>query len=139
MAVKNSLIQCCTVHTDLVRVRRAQSMSTVEWVLRLGDCKCGAVAVVLNCGDALDCGLQNPEVLKLKEEMSRISQKIRNCEKDLEKKKEDKRKQGSQIENLQRTLQDVTQSMNELIAQQEREGGGRLQLAESQMMEYHRM
>lgn len=83
--------------------------------------------------------MQNPELLKLKEEITRISQKIKNCEKDLEKKKQDKSKQGSLIESLQRKLQDVTQSMHELIAQQEREGGGRLQLAESQMMEYHRM
>lgn len=75
----------------------------------------------------------------MKEEITRISQKIKNCEKDLEKKKEDKRKQGSQIENLQRSLQDVTQSMNELIAQQGREGEGRLHLAENQMLEYHRM
>lgn len=58
---------------------------------------------------------------------------------DLEKKKEYNRKQGSQIENLQRNLQDVTQSMNELIAQQGREGEGRLHLAENQMLGYHRM
>jgi hypothetical protein len=64
---------------------------------------------------------------------------IRNCERDLEKKKEDNRKQGSQIESLQCTLQDVTQSMHELIVQEEREGGGRLQLEENQMMEYHLM
>lgn len=82
---------------------------------------------------------KSPELLKLKEEITRLSQKIRNCEKDLEKKKEDKRKQGSQIENLQRSLRDVTQAMNELIAQQDREGGERLHLAESQMLEYHRI
>ncbi|KAG0580223.1 hypothetical protein M758_4G158500 [Ceratodon purpureus] len=82
---------------------------------------------------------KNPELLKLREEMTRISQKIKNCEKDLEKKKMDKSKQGSLIESLQQKLEDVTQSMHELIAQQEREGGGRLQLAESQMMEYHRI
>jgi len=75
----------------------------------------------------------------LKEEITRISQKIRNCEKDLEKKQGDKRKQGSQIENLQHSLQDITESMNELIAQQDRESGGRLHLAENQMLEYHRM
>lgn len=54
-------------------------------------------------------------------------------------KKEDKRKQGSQIENLQRSLRDVMQAMNELIAQKDREGGGRLHPAESQMLEYHRI
>lgn len=75
----------------------------------------------------------------MKEEITRISQKIKNCEKDLERKREEQLKQGKEIAKLQRDLQDVTHSMNELNQQQDRDGGGRLHLVESQLLEYNRM
>lgn len=78
-------------------------------------------------------------MLKLKEEITRISQKTKNCEKDLVKKKEDQLRQGSEIANLQASLQDVMHAMEELNEQDNRNTGGRLQLAENQLREYHRM
>ena len=83
--------------------------------------------------------MQSPELLKLKEEITRISQKIKNCEKDLVKKKEDQLRQGSEIASLQVSLQDVMHAMEELNEQDNRNTGGRLQLAENQLREYHRM
>lgn len=76
--------------------------------------------------------------MKLKEERARIMQKIKNSEKDLEKKKEEQKRQGKEIAKLQRELQDVTAALNELN-QQGLEGAGTLHLAESQLQEYHRM
>jgi septal ring factor EnvC (AmiA/AmiB activator) len=75
----------------------------------------------------------------MKEEIARICQKIKKTEKDLEKKKEEHKKQGGEIAKLQRDLDDVNLTLTELNEQQDREGGGRLHLAESQMKEYHRM
>ncbi|BBN00427.1 hypothetical protein Mp_1g29090 [Marchantia polymorpha subsp. ruderalis] len=82
---------------------------------------------------------KHPEILKLKEEITRIKQKIKACEKDLEKKKEEQKKQGKEIAKLQRDLQDVTASLDELNEQQDKEGGNRLHLAESQLHEYNRI
>lgn len=81
---------------------------------------------------------KHPEILKLKEERLRIIQKIKTSEKDLEKKKEEQKKQGKEIAKLQRELQDVTAALNELN-EQDIEGTGKLQLAESQLQEYHRI
>lgn len=81
---------------------------------------------------------KHPEILKLKEERLRIIQKIKASEKDLEKKKEEQKKQGKEIAKLQRELQDVTAALNELN-EQGIEGTGKLQLAESQLQEYHRI
>ncbi|KAH7287580.1 hypothetical protein KP509_32G063300 [Ceratopteris richardii] len=85
-----------------------------------------------------DLDKKHPEILKLKEERARILQKIKNCEKDLEKKMEDQKKQDKEITKLQRELKDVTASLDELNAQS-KEGAGTLQLAESQLQEYHRI
>jgi structural maintenance of chromosome 1 len=76
--------------------------------------------------------------LKLKEERARISHKIKTSEKDLEKKKEDQKKQRKEIAKLERELQDVTAALNELNDQGSG-GAGTLQLAESQVQEYHKM
>jgi structural maintenance of chromosome 1 len=81
---------------------------------------------------------QQPELLKLKEAISRITQKIKSSGKELEKKKEDQKKQGKEIAKLQKDLRDVTAALNELN-EQGQEGGGTLQLADSQLKEYHRM
>lgn len=75
----------------------------------------------------------------MKEEIARIKQKIKSGEKELEKKKEEQKKQAKEIAKLQRDLEDVTVSRDELNEQQDKEGGGRLHLAESQLKEYNRM
>ena len=56
----------------------------------------------------------------------------------MEKKKEDQKKQGKEIGKLQKDLYDVTAALNELN-EQGQEGGGTLQLADSQLKEYHRI
>lgn len=81
---------------------------------------------------------KQPELLKLKEAISRITQKIKSSGKELEKKKEDQKKQGKEIAKLQKELRDVTAALNELN-EQGQEGGGTLQLADSQLKEYHRI
>lgn len=82
--------------------------------------------------------MQHPELLKVREEIDRVAAKIRNSEKELTKKKEEQKKQGKEIAKLHRDLEDVSAAMNDL---NEQDGTGRqkLQLAESQLQEYHRM
>lgn len=75
----------------------------------------------------------------MKEEITRVKQKIKAGEKDLEKKMEEQRKQAKEITKLLGDLEDVTASRDKLNEQQDKEGGGRLHLAESQLEEYNRM
>lgn len=75
----------------------------------------------------------------MKEQITRIKQKIRSGEKDLDKKKEEQKKQAKEISKLLGDLEDVTASRDELNEQQDKEGGGRLHLAESQLEVYNRM
>ncbi|XP_024540007.1 structural maintenance of chromosomes protein 1-like [Selaginella moellendorffii] len=81
---------------------------------------------------------KHPERLKLKEEMNRIAQKIKSTEKDLERKKDEQKKQGREIAKLNKDLEDVTATLNDLN-EQGAEGSGKLQLAENQIEEYHRI
>ncbi|XP_077250735.1 structural maintenance of chromosomes protein 1-like [Tasmannia lanceolata] len=81
---------------------------------------------------------KQPDLLKLKEKMSRINSKVKSCKKELEKKKDDQRKHKKEIEKLQKDLHDVTEAMRELN-EQGQDGVGKLQLADSQLKEYHRI
>lgn len=71
--------------------------------------------------------------------MSRINSKIKSSKKELEKKKVEKRKHADEIIKLQNDLRDITRKLDELNEQQGQDGGGKLQLADSQLWEYHRM
>lgn len=71
--------------------------------------------------------------------MSRISSKIKSSKKELEKKKVEKRKHADEIIKLQNDLRDITRKLDELNEQQGQDAGGKLQLADSQLREYHRM
>ncbi|RWW20667.1 hypothetical protein GW17_00015214 [Ensete ventricosum] len=81
---------------------------------------------------------QQPELLKLKEEKSRINSKIKSSIKELEKKKKDQRKHAEEIGKLQKDLHDVTEAIHELN-EQAKHGVGKLELADDQLSEYHRM
>lgn len=81
---------------------------------------------------------QQPELLKLKEEKSRINSKIKSSLKELEKKKKDQRKHAEEIVKLQKDLQDITEAIHELH-EQGKQGFGKLQLADDKLSEYHRM
>ncbi|XP_058197124.1 structural maintenance of chromosomes protein 1 isoform X2 [Rhododendron vialii] len=79
-----------------------------------------------------------PEVVKLKEETTRISNKIRSSGKDLKKKKEERRKHADEIKKMQNDLNDLTRQLDELH-EKAQDGGEKLQLADSQIGEYHRI
>lgn len=81
---------------------------------------------------------QQPELLKLKEERSRINSKVKSNKKELEKKKEEQRKHEKEIEKLQRDLHDVSEALRKLN-EKGQDGVGKLQLADTQLQEYHRM
>ncbi|OIT08367.1 PREDICTED: structural maintenance of chromosomes protein 1 [Nicotiana attenuata] len=79
-----------------------------------------------------------PEVVKLKEEMNRIASKIKNTTKDLDKKREEKRRHADEVKKLQSDLMDITKQLDE-VRQKSQEAGGKLQLADSQLETYHRI
>ncbi|KAF7120178.1 hypothetical protein RHSIM_Rhsim13G0035400 [Rhododendron simsii] len=79
-----------------------------------------------------------PDLVKLKEEMTRISNKIRSSGKDLKKKKEERRKHADEIKKMQNDLNDLTRQLDELH-EKAQDGGEKLQLADSQIGEYHRI
>lgn len=82
--------------------------------------------------------MQQPELLKIKEEKSRITSKIKSSIKELDKKKKEQRKHAEEIAKLQKDLQDIIEAIHELN-EQDKHGGGKLQLADDQLSEYHRM
>lgn len=86
----------------------------------------------------LELDKKQPELLKLKEEISRINSKIKSSKKELEKKKEDQRKHAKEIQKLQKDLHDVTEAIHELD-EHGQEGVGKLQLADNELKEYHRI
>lgn len=88
--------------------------------------------------DMVGSYLQNPELLKLAEEKSRIDKKKKTTEKDLEKKKVEKRKHADEIKKLENDLWDLTRQVDEL-KEKAQDGGEKLQLADSQLETYHQM
>lgn len=74
----------------------------------------------------------------MKEEISRIRSKIKSSKKELEKKGDEKRKHEKEVKKLQNELHDVNEAIRQLT-EQGQDGVGKLQLADSQLAEYHRM
>lgn len=81
---------------------------------------------------------KQPELLKLKEEISRINSKIKSSKKEIEKKKEEQKKHAKVVQKLQKDFDDVSESMRELN-EQDQDGVGKLQFADTQLEEYHRI
>ncbi|RWR83973.1 structural maintenance of chromosomes protein 1 [Cinnamomum micranthum f. kanehirae] len=81
---------------------------------------------------------KQPELLKLKEEVSRIRAKIKSSKKELEKKEDEKRKHEKEKSKLNSLLIEVNGEIRQLT-EQGQDGVGKLQLADSQLKEYHRI
>jgi structural maintenance of chromosome 1 len=82
---------------------------------------------------------QQPDLLKLKEQISRIKSKMKSCTKELERKKDEKRKHAGELKKLRDDLEDVRRSMEKLNDQGQHTSIGKLELADDQLMEYHQM
>lgn len=81
---------------------------------------------------------QQPELLKLKEETSRINSKIKRTRKELDKKIEQRRKHGQYIKELQKGIQDLNAKLDDLH-EKGRDSGEKLQLDDQALREYCRM
>lgn len=81
---------------------------------------------------------KQPELLKLKEEVSRINSKLKSKKKELDKKREERRRHDEEIKKLENDFHDVEEKLNELY-EKGQEGAGKLQLADNQLKEYHRI
>jgi len=74
----------------------------------------------------------------LKEQISRLKSKIKSCNKEIDKKKDDNKKHLEEMKRLQSALADVTSAIEELN-EQGQDKGVKLQLADHQVQEYHRI
>ncbi|KAJ3677874.1 hypothetical protein LUZ60_001677 [Juncus effusus] len=81
---------------------------------------------------------KQPDLLKLKEQVSRIKSKMKSCSKELEKKKEEERKHAGEVEKLRRELEAIKEQIEELN-EQGKDNTGKLDLADDQITEYHRI
>ena len=94
---------------------------------------------VFNIYDNLFCPfLQQPELLKLKEEMSRINSKTKKLQKELDRKREEKRKHVCDIEELKNGIQELTAKLEDLQVKG-CDGGEKLKLDDNELREYFRM
>jgi len=82
--------------------------------------------------------LQQPELLKLKEEMSRINTKIKKGKKELGKKREEQKGHAKDIADLQSGIEDLTGKMKDL-KEKGRNVGDQIQLDDNELQEYFRM
>lgn len=82
--------------------------------------------------------MQQPELLKLKEETSRINSKIKRSRKDLDKKIEQRRKHAQYIKELQKGIQDLNAQLDDLH-EKGRDSGEKLKLDDQELREYCRM
>lgn len=85
----------------------------------------------------LSC-LQQPDLLKLKEEMARINSKIKKGKKELDRKREERRKHATVIKDLQRDIRDLTAKLEDL-QEESRNVGDELKLDGNDLEEYFRM
>ncbi|XP_057449272.1 structural maintenance of chromosomes protein 1-like [Lotus japonicus] len=77
-------------------------------------------------------------LLKMKEEMIRIDSKIKKGKKELDKKREDRRRRAADIEELQRGIRDLTAKMADL-EEKSRGVGGQVKLDGGDLKEYFRV
>lgn len=82
--------------------------------------------------------MQQPELLKLKEETSRINSKIKRSRKDLDKKIEQRRKHAQYIKELQKGIQDLNAKLDDLH-EKGRVSGEKLKLDDQELREYCRV
>nr|CAB3481779.1 unnamed protein product [Digitaria exilis] len=86
----------------------------------------------------LELDKKQPELLKLREQISRLKSKIKSCKKEIDKKKDDNKKHLEEMRRLQSALVDVTKAIEELN-EQGQDKSEKLQLADDQLQEYHRI
>ncbi|KAK4492472.1 hypothetical protein RD792_003281 [Penstemon davidsonii] len=81
---------------------------------------------------------QQHELVKLKEEIDRITSKIKSTNKELSKKKEERKRHAKEVEKLENDLRDVNKQLDHL-REKSQDAGGKLQLVDSQLETYHRI
>ncbi|KAG0524006.1 hypothetical protein BDA96_07G172600 [Sorghum bicolor] len=86
----------------------------------------------------LEFDKKQPELLKLREQISRLKSKIKSCKKEIDKKKDDHKKHLGELRRLQSDLVEVTEAIEELN-EQGQDKSGKLLLADDQLQEYHRI
>ncbi|CAN1270479.1 Structural maintenance of chromosomes protein 1 [Linum perenne] len=78
---------------------------------------------------------QQPELLKLNEEMKRLSSKIKSTRKDLDRRKEERKKNTGEVQELESGIKDLMAKLEDLN-ERSKDSSGKLPLADSQLSEY---
>ncbi|XP_011083028.1 structural maintenance of chromosomes protein 1 [Sesamum indicum] len=78
------------------------------------------------------------ELVRLKEEITRLTSKLKSTSKELSKKKEEKRRHLDEVVKLENDLRDVTKQLEEL-REKSQDAGGKLQLVDSELETYHQI
>ncbi|XP_051142865.1 structural maintenance of chromosomes protein 1 [Andrographis paniculata] len=78
------------------------------------------------------------DLVKLKEEIARLTSKIKTTSKELSKKKEERRRHVEEVQRLEDDLRAVTQQLEEL-REKSQDAGGKLQLVDSELETYHQI
>ncbi|XP_047958381.1 structural maintenance of chromosomes protein 1 [Salvia hispanica] len=78
------------------------------------------------------------ELVKLKEETTRINSKIKSTNKELSKRREEKKRHVQEIAKLENDLRDVTRQLEDL-REKSQDAGGKLQLVDSELETYHQI
>ncbi|RLN03206.1 hypothetical protein C2845_PM13G19820 [Panicum miliaceum] len=86
----------------------------------------------------LELDEKQPELLRLKERISWLKSKVENCNKNIDKKKDDNKKHVEKLQKLQSDMVDVTRAI-EALNEKGHDKIGKLQLAADQLQEYHRL
>ncbi|RZC84900.1 hypothetical protein C5167_047678 [Papaver somniferum] len=77
-----------------------------------------------------------PELLKSKEELSRISSNMKSRKKELEKKRDERMKHGEEIKRLESDFHQISRKLNDL-REKSQHGFEKLQLEDIKALEYH--
>nr|CAB3483220.1 unnamed protein product [Digitaria exilis] len=86
----------------------------------------------------LKLDVKQPELLRLKENISWIKSKIKSCNKHIDEKKDDSRMHVEKMQELQSDLVDITRAIEELN-EKGRDKSAKLQFDDDQLQEYHRL
>lgn len=70
--------------------------------------------------------------------MARIKSKMKSTQKELDRKKEEKKKHAGKVEKLKKDLQVVTRKLKDM-EENEPDVGGKIQLSETELQEYYRV
>ncbi|KAK4408147.1 Structural maintenance of chromosomes protein 1 [Sesamum angolense] len=117
------------------RLDNIESLKATKLVLRI---RIGLILLIDPYRPDIRAMDKQSELVRLKEEITRLTSKLKSTSKELSKKKEEKRRHLDEVEKLENDLRDVTKQLEEL-REKSQDAGGKLQLVDSELETYHQI